>query len=145
MVRISIALLVASVRLGTCCECVLLPAKAEAKHSEVVFSGKITEISDSQITFAVERVFKGRIPAVFRMVNFTMGSGCSPGFARHLVKTGNQLLVYAWRTEFFHEGSLTSTCSRTGLVQNASADLKQLGRGRPTQCIIRGDPLHNDR
>ena len=71
--RISLALAVVSVQLGICCECVLPSAKAEAKHSEVVFSGTITDVSDSQITFAVQRVFKGRLPAVFKMANLVMG------------------------------------------------------------------------
>jgi hypothetical protein len=56
--RIGFALLLFSVRLATCCECVLLPVKEPFKHSEVVFRGTILEINDSQIMFAVQRVFK---------------------------------------------------------------------------------------
>jgi hypothetical protein len=142
-VRIGFALLLFSARLGMCGECVLQPIKAEVKHSEVVFRGTITEVNDSQIVFAVQRVFKGRLPAAFAMANFATDCCGAPGFAQHLVKTGNELLVYAWKQEFFHEGLLTSTCSRTALIQNAAEDLRELGPGHPpTQCAIRGDPLH---
>jgi hypothetical protein len=132
--RMAFALLLFSLQTATCCDCVLPTVKAEFKHSEIVFRGTITEIHDSQIVFAVRRVFKGRIPATFAMTNWVMDADCASGFARRLVKTGNELLVYAWRAEFFKEGLLTSTCSRTALVQGASEDLRELGRGHaPTR------------
>ena len=129
--RIAFASLLFSLRLATCCDCVLPTVKAEVKRSEVVFRGTITEIRDSQIVFTVHRVFKGRVPANFAMANWVMDDECSFGFAGRLVKTGNELLVYAWRAEFFHEGLLTSVCSRTGFIHTASEDLKKLGRGHP--------------
>jgi len=129
--RIGFVLLLLSIHAAKCCECVLPTVKAEFKASEIVFRGTITEIHDSQIVFAVYRVFKGRIPATFAMANFVIDGDCAPGFARHLVKTGNELLVYAWREEFFKEGLLTSTCSRTALIHGASEDLRKLGRGYP--------------
>ena len=130
-------LVLLSARQALCCECVLPSVSAEVKRSEVVFRGVVTEITDSQITFAVQRVFKGRLPASFKMPKLILTADCSPGFRPTLVKVGNMLLVYAWRADFFPEGLLTSTCSRTTLASKATEDFKKLGYGRSPTAVGR--------
>jgi len=127
-------LLAFSLRSAIACECVLPSPKAEAKRAEIVFRGVIAEITDAQIVFSVQRVFKGQVSERFSMYKLVLDGDCVDGFRRGLVKVGNELLVYAWRASYFTEGFLTSTCSRTALTENASLDLKQLGSGHgPSQ------------
>jgi len=132
-VRIVLSTLV-SVIGAAACECVLPPPKIEMKHSDVVFRGIITDVNDKEIVFAVQRVYKGQVFATFPMPNVRFDADCAPGFRRRLVKVGNELFVYARWEPFFSKGPVTNDCSRTRLIETASEDLGQLGRGRkPTR------------
>ncbi|MCX6619716.1 MAG: hypothetical protein NTY38_01280 [Acidobacteria bacterium] len=111
--RIGLLLLLAfSLRSAIACEFVLPSPKAEAKHAEI----------------------EGQVSERFSMHRLVLDGDCVDGFRRGLVKVGSELIVYAWRASYFAGGFLTNTCSRTALTENASLDLKQLGRGHgPSQ------------
>ena len=79
--RIGLLLLLLSIRMATCCEYVKPSVKQAVKGSKVIFLGTITQVTDSEIVFVVQRAFKGRIAARFAMPNLMMmGTPCLPGF-----------------------------------------------------------------
>jgi hypothetical protein len=137
--RVTFVLLV-SLQAALCCEVVEPSVKDAVKQAEIVFRGSITEISESAITFRVDRVWKGHVPAVFSMPKLVWRSTpCMPGFYQGHVSAGAELLVYARRMPGVDgTGYVPSPGSRTAPVQNASEDLKKLGTGRPpTSDVIR--------
>lgn len=126
-----------------CCEMIVPSVKGAVKRAEIVFRGSIAEIRESEIVFHVDRVWKGHVPAVFAMPGIVWSSTpCMPGFFQGHVRDGAELLVYARRTPYLNiAGYVTDAGSRTTLVQDASEDLRKLGRGRPpTACVIRLSP-----
>jgi hypothetical protein len=125
-----------------CCTVVEPSVRDAVKQAEIVFRGSITEISESAITFRVERVWKGHVPAVFSMPKVVWSSTpCMPGFYQRHVRTGAELLVYARRMPGMDgTGYVPSPGSRTAPVSNAIEDLKKLGAGRPPTSDVIGHP-----
>ena len=124
-------LIVLCLRVAAGCTVVAPPVKDAVKQAQVVFRGMVTEISDSEITFRVDRVWKGPVTATFSMPKVIWSSsGCLPGFYQGIVKVGAELLVYARRVpEVDVSGYIPTPGSRTAPVANAADDLKRLGRG----------------
>lgn len=112
---------------ASACSCALPGSPvAEAHNADAVFSGKVIGISsigsdEQQVTFDVDRTWKGINSATKTVSTSAYGSMCGNGYA-----VGESWLVYATG------GSKLSTnsCSRTTLVQSARADLSALGAGQ---------------
>jgi hypothetical protein len=128
-----ILLMILSLRIGVSCALVAPSVKGAVSRAQIVFRGRITDISDSEITFTVRRVWKGQVQARFSMPKVTWsGTPCLPGFYRGQVKQGAELLVYARRLpEFNVSGYVPTPGSRTAPVEYAAEDLLKLGRGHP--------------
>ena len=143
----ALLLLLLVARIGIACEfnCKTPNVKAALEHEDIVFKGTISALGDSSITFAVQRVWKGTVPAVFTMPKVVNTAPCSPGFFEKQLSVGNELIVYAhwWAPDarvarsLAPAGSLpgyvVSLCSRTGLSREASEDFRRLGPGRTPQ------------
>jgi hypothetical protein len=123
-----------------CCELVVPGVKVAAKRAGVIFRGSVSEIRESEIVFRVDRVWKGRVPAVMVMPRIEWrDTPCMPGFYQGHVRVGAEMLVYARTIPWLKvEGYVPEAGSRTALVRDATEDLGRLGRGRPpTICVIR--------
>lgn len=120
-----------------CCDCARLLVKDAKKSSEVVFHGTISDISGGKVIFRVDRVWKGDVGRTFEMIEFTAGGSCL-GFRPSLLLVGNDLLVFAWRLHRFPGDNdyFTGACSGTSTWNDAGANIKKLGPGRPP----RGNP-----
>ena len=131
--RVALFLLI-GLHVAICCTIVPLPVKGAAKRAEIVFRGRITEISDTEIIFRVERVWKGHVQATFAMPKIVWSDfPCFPGFRQGYVRVGTEMLVYARRRlpALNVDGYVCEPGSRTALIQNAAADLRILGHGHP--------------
>jgi len=121
--------MVLCLRLCIGCEVVALSVKDAVKRAQIVFRGTVTDISDSEITFRVDRVWKGPVPTKFSMPKIIGGeTHCLPGFYKGQVKLGAELLVYA-RREPYVSGYIPTPGSRAVPVEYATEDLKKLGSG----------------
>lgn len=118
-------------RVADGCEIIPRSVKNAVKHAQVVFRGTVTDISGSEITFRVDRVWKGPVTARFSMPNITWSeTPCKAGFYEGNVKQGAEFLVYARRIpEFNASGYIPTPDSRTTLIERATDDLRKLGPG----------------
>jgi hypothetical protein len=109
-----------------CCELVLLSVKSAKKHAEIVFRSSITEVRESEIVFHVDRVWKGRVPAVLVMPRIEWrGTPCMPGFYQDHIWVGTELLVYARKIPWLAvKGYVPEAGSRTKLTRDAAEDLQ---------------------
>jgi hypothetical protein len=132
-------LLVVAARAALPCEIDTPSVKEALKRAEIVFRGSITEVRDSEIIFRVQRVWKGHVPPVFAMPKIISTAPCMAGFFENRVKVGAELLVYARRVpQISGTGYVAGAASRTALIEDATEDLRRLGRGRPpTICAVR--------
>ena len=111
------------------CSCLPPPAPAVARdQAEAVFEGRVDIVQTSDTTgmvryvLAVQRVFKGDLPASTTVVTRSTSAACGRSFV-----LGKRYLVYAHRTP---EGDLgDSMCSRTRQIGTADEDLAVLGAG----------------
>lgn len=124
-------LIVLFLRVAAGCEVVALSVKNAVKQAQVVFRGTVSDISDSEITFRVDRVWKGPVTASFSMPKVTFSeTPCMPGFYAGHLKLGAEFLVYARHVpEFNVHGYIPTPGSRTAPVGYAAEDLKKLGPG----------------
>lgn len=113
------------------CSCVPPPPPAVAlERASAVFVGEVratTKASDlkRQVTFHVERAFKGVEGAEVTLTTPTSSAACGRSF-----EVGQRYLVYAERIE----GELyDNLCTRTALVEHAKQDLDAL------EAVARGD------
>ena len=130
-----IAVLFCSMTAVHACDCFTPKISKAKKRADIVFRGRITGFRDTglgyrNIVFAVDRVWKGRVPPTFEMPVFKEQAACL-GFWPDFVQVGRHLLVYAYRLGnppvYF-----TDICSRTSLVENTK-DFAELGLGhKPT-------------
>jgi hypothetical protein len=124
------------------CSCIDITVDMAKSHAEVVFSGTITALRDSEkgsgfapefvrdskkiVVFRVSRVWKGEVGQTFEMPALEETSACI-GFWPSILTVGNDLLVYASR--FSGRGPyFTTICNRTALSKD-SKDFDQLGPG----------------
>ncbi|WP_434423493.1 hypothetical protein [Nannocystis pusilla] len=113
------------------CSCMPPPAPTAARdQAEAVFEGRVENVQTSDGTgmvryvLAVQRVFKGDLPASTSIVTRSSSAACGRSFV-----LGENYLVYAHRTA---EGDLGDTmCSRTRQMGTADEDLAALGAGTP--------------
>jgi hypothetical protein len=132
--RIAI-LIVLCLRVAAGCEVVASSVKDAVKQAQIVFRGTVTDISDSEITFRVDRVWKGPVTARFSMPKVTWSeTPCMPGFYQGHLKLGAEFLVYARRVpEFNVSGYIPTPGSRTAPIEYAAEDLKKLGPGHQSK------------
>lgn len=132
----AVLLLFITVQTALCCELVVLSVKSAKKQAEIVFRGSITEVRESEIVFHVDRVWKGRVPAVLVMPKIEwLGTPCMPGFYEGHMWAGTELLVYARKIPWLKvNGYVPEAGSRTKLTRDATEDLQKLGDGhRPNR------------
>ncbi len=109
--------------------CITPNVRRARKGAEIIFRGRVTAFRQTSegevVVFAVDRVWKGKVPRVFEMPALKEGAACI-GFWPSLLKIGNYLLVYAYK---FGDPPvyITNICSRTNLVEE-SRDFAQLLR-----------------
>ena len=134
----------AAIALG--CECVPLSLNEAKARAEVVFRGTIIDIRGGNLSFRVDRVWKGTVGHTFDMPDFPETSACI-GFLPKLLQVGNDLLVFAWRLHRYQGDNeyFTDICTRTSLASEAGDTLKKLGRGNlprnsPAPSNITGQP-----
>lgn len=107
------------------CECEWIEVEDQVKASNVVFSGRVIDISTnwisggSKITFAVDSSWVRKIPKYFT-VNTGSESECG-----YLFQKSQPYLVYVVK-EFSYK---TNQCVRTQKLVEADKDLKVLGAG----------------
>lgn len=136
----------AVVGLASGCElnCKTQSPKRALKTSDIVFRGTVAEVTESEVIFTVERVWKGALPRIYKMPKVISPGPCLAGFSQREVQRGNDLVVYAiwWSPsspvlDLFPRGSLpgfaVGLCSRTALARDATEDIKALGKGNPPQ------------
>ena len=113
------------------CECVPMSLNEAKAMAEVVFRGTITDIRAGNVSFRIERVWKGNIGRTFDMPDFPESAACI-GFAPKWLRVGNDLLVFAARLHRYPGDNdyFTSICSRTSLASEAGDAFEKLGRGR---------------
>jgi hypothetical protein len=126
------ALLLIASHCASSCKLAEPTVKVATKRAEIVFSGAIVEVRESEIVFSVDRVWKGQISSRIEMPRIMSSAPCMPGFYQDWVKQGAKFLVYARHMPSLNtDGYVPGAGSRTQLIEDASVDLKQLGRGRP--------------
>jgi hypothetical protein len=113
------------------CDCDEQSVKETKKWADTVFRGKVVSFrldstGQRQVTFRVDRVWKGKVGLTFEMPALERVQCLS--FRGNLLVIGNELLVYAHKYEGLR-GYYTGECSRTNLAAG-SPDLRQLGRGQ---------------
>src|SRR5580704_9380000 len=112
------------------CTCIAPTVRNARKRADIVFRGRIIGLRDTdkgqRVIFAVDRVWKGKVPSIFEMAAIREAAVCI-GFWPSFLETGNYLLVYAY--EFGDPPEyMTDICSRTNLVDH-SEDFARLGKG----------------
>ncbi|MDC0717164.1 hypothetical protein POL25_09695 [Nannocystis sp. bb15-2] len=113
------------------CSCMPPPAPTVARdQAEAVFEARVEAVQTSDSNgmvrygLAVQRVFKGDLPASTTVVTRSSSAACGRSFV-----VGKSYLLYAHRTP---EGDLGDTmCSRTRQMGTADEDLAALGAGTP--------------
>ena len=127
--------LIFSLHAAVGCEVSALSVKQARKQAQIVFRGRVQEVRASEIIFQVNRVWKGRVPAMFSMPKLTWSATpCQPGFYEGHVKPGAELLVYARQVPYLNVSGYVSTPGlRTAPIEYATQDLKRLGPGHPPQ------------
>lgn len=128
------------------CDCVPVSLNEAKAMAEVVFRGTITDIHEGNVSFRVERVWKGNVGRTFAMPDFPESSACI-GFLPKWLRVGNDLLVFAARLHRYPGDNdyFTSICTRTSLASEAGDAFEKLGRGRlprnaPTPSSSAGQP-----
>ena len=114
------------------CTVIEPPVKEAIKQAEIVFSGSIAGIRESEIVFLVDRVWKGHVPRVFAMPKIIYSeTPCMPGFYSGWVKVGAKFLVYARREipGLKSNGYFPAPGSRTSPIERRGDDLRKLGNG----------------
>ena len=117
---------------ASCATCSCRPSGPDEAYrsASVVFAGRVARIHDPRwwksistgsdpldVTFDVERVWKGDVAATITVQTARSGASCGYDFERR-----ERYLVYA------REGRV-SLCSRTRTVMQAEEDLRVLGDG----------------
>ena len=139
---ISSAILMSAVS-SCACTCSAPPVEEMRRNADVVFRGTIVALRPSGkpvsfvgdtgkiAVFKVNRVWKGDIGSAFEMAAYEETGACW-GFWPHLLKIGNDLVVFAFQTPGgdIDEPSTfqTTICSRTAPA-TANKDLDALGPG----------------
>lgn len=106
------------------CSCNPPPPPAAARdEATMVFVGQVTALTppeaDAEVTFRVERVYKGQVPATVT-ARTTAGAACGLVEA---MRVGSRWLVYG------NAPLRLSACSRTRPYESAAADLAAFGEG----------------
>jgi hypothetical protein len=115
------------------CSCALPPApKVAMAQSTAVFSGKVTKVEQDAkahtrtVTIEVDRTWKGSDKKTLVVLTAGDGAACGVSFEKD-----KSYLVYANAVE---EKLHASLCSRTKPLEQAKADLDELGEGKkPTK------------
>jgi hypothetical protein len=113
------------------CDCAPVSLNQARSRAEVVFRGTITDIRGGNVSFRVDRVWKGDVGRTFNMPDFPETSACI-GFLDKWLQVGDDLVVFAWRVHRYPGDNeyVTDICTRTGLASEAGDALEKLGRGR---------------
>ena len=129
------------------CDCAPVSPDQAKSRAEVVFRGTITDIRGGNVSFRVDRVWKGNVGRIFNMPDLPETSACI-GFLPKWLQVGNDLLVFAWRVHRYPGDNeyFTDICTRTSLASEAGDVVEKLGRGRlprhsPTPSSNTGQPL----
>ena|SRR5260370_32623380 len=78
------------------CECVPLSLNEAKAVAEVVFRGTITDIRAGNVSFRIDRVWKGNVGRTFDVPDFPESAACI-GFVPKWLRAGNDVLVFAAR------------------------------------------------
>ena len=108
------------------CDCVDIGAAQAKRSAEIVFQGMVTDFRDSPdghrvVVFRVSRVWKGHVTATFEMPAI---QGDCIGFYPGLLRTGNELLVFASKLP---GGNYNPAKCSTRLIKDARKDIRELG------------------
>lgn len=134
---LAVAIVLSLVMLGwqtaAACSCIN-PSSPDAarRQASVVFAGHVTNMDSTEragmllglkkVTLQVSEVWKGSISSEADVWTQQTDAACGFDF-----QIGKSYLVYTHRPLDFE---ISSLCSRTGLLSNAVADLRVLGKGR---------------
>lgn len=140
--RTAALLLLAS---GLChaCSCSEQSVQVKRDRAQIIFRGTIVELREFSklarlfghdtkrtVVFRVSRVWKGQVGQTFEMPAVEERAACI-GFTSHLLKVGEDLLVYALR--FGGPEYATSICGNHKRATDAEQDFKTLGPGQEPQ------------
>ena len=69
--------------LAVACTCEYSSIRAAFKHSKIVFRGKAINVSDGDVTFQIEKIWKGKLPkeVKVRVEGNAFTGECGDGFA----------------------------------------------------------------
>ncbi|MFK8000116.1 MAG: hypothetical protein AB8H86_10985 [Polyangiales bacterium] len=102
------------------CDCTAPSLERAREQSDVIFEGRIQELSSEGATFRITQQWKG----VGDVEELEIDTG--PGTCRFDFQDGEIYLVFA---RLDGERLQTSICERTALLSDAEADLMELGPG----------------
>lgn len=111
------------------CTCIPKESAVDSfARKDVVFAGKVVEISNanflsafSNVEVVVSRVWKGQVKEKIQVETALHSESCGYPF-----KEGESYLFYAAK----EGGNYTTTiCDRTSVLQSASADIQEFGNG----------------
>lgn len=105
------------------CQCVESKSvAASVESSAAVFSGRVSKIYGTRVTFAVDRSWKGRNEP--ELIVYTAAESMQCGYP---FENGDNYLVYAYSEGDDRLG--TNSCTRTRKLTDAQEDLDALGNG----------------
>lgn len=107
------------------------------KKADAVFTGKVIAIREFgtdklEVSFEVDRVWKGKIPGQAVVLTDSDKTHCRFGV---LFQEGARYIVYA---EKAYASLVTSICTRTAKVSESLLDVKILGRGKTPESKNNG-------
>ncbi len=133
------------------CKCAAPGAPAEelAKF-DAVFTGRVVSIEHSYdpnattvspedrttVGFEVSTVWKGDVLKSMDVTTPPTGGSCGFAFTE-----GEEYIVYASDSAYGDNGYTVGICSRTALLEEAQADIDELGEGNPPQAETGGPSL----
>ena len=121
-------LLVTMPLVAAACTCFRPTAAIGLQYADVVFRGELVEHKGRFAIFRVDEQWKGNTGEEVQVEWREGNHGDCNGFWPKFLKVGNKLLVFATGNDGVYR---TSICLPTKFVDQAEADLRELGPGKP--------------
>jgi len=118
------------------CSCVRSTVAQQFKAAEFVFVGTSTVVRADRATFAVDEIFKGRLPRSVDVGGVGPGASCGVAF-----DAGGRYTVFAFSTE---SGLDTNLCSGTSDALDVEARARSVAEKSGAAAAIETPPASKD-
>ncbi len=128
--------LASTAREAQACTCALSTLDQQLESADYAFAGTVLEIATVKdtstsrsflsATIAVEKVWKGNVPAEFEVWTWMSSASCGYGF-----EIGSKFVLYAFEPYNTINHVYTHICTRNKRYEQAAKDLSKLGPGFP--------------